>query len=87
MKKEQKILTAPKEQKKLPVSEIQKILPASKIKKTGPGSNPENKFKKGKATSAATLNNIIKGAVENVKPRSGKGFANEGTVPIYDEER
>jgi|GEM_PF-1358545 len=65
----------------------QKILPPSKVKKTGPGSNPENKFKKGKTTTAATLDNIITGAVENVKPRSGSGFANEGTVPIYEEER
>ncbi len=62
----------------------QKIIPASKGKKTGPGSNPENKFKKGKTTTAAALDNIITGAVENVKPRSGKGFANEGTVPGYE---
>lgn len=62
-------------------------IPAIKVKKTGPGSNPENKFKEGKPTTAATLDNIITSPVENVKPRSGKGFANEGTVPIYDEER
>ncbi|MEP7109769.1 MAG: hypothetical protein ABI760_17365 [Ferruginibacter sp.] len=62
----------------------QKIIPSSKGKKTGPGSNPENKFKKGKTTTAVALDNIITGAVENVKPRSGKGFANEGTVPVYE---
>lgn len=64
-----------------------KVLPVSKEKKTGPGSNPVNKFKKGKASTAAELDNIITGAVENVKPRTGKGFSNEGTVVFYDEER
>lgn len=64
-----------------------KVLPASKEKKTGPGSNPVNKFKKGQNTTAAELDNIITGAVENVKARAGSGFANEGTVPIYEEER
>lgn len=66
--------------------EEKKIL-VSKVKKTGPGSNPVNKFKKGKATSAASIDNIISGAVENVKPRPSSGFSNEGTVPIYEEER
>ena len=65
----------------------EKIIPAATAKKTGPGSNPVNKFKKGKNTSAATLDNIITGAVDNVKARSGSGFSNEGTVPGYEEER
>ncbi|MEO8772197.1 MAG: hypothetical protein ABI402_19010 [Ferruginibacter sp.] len=63
------------------------MLTVAKGKKTGPGSDPVNKFKKGKTTTAAAIDNIITGAVENVKPRSGNGFANEGTVPGYDEER
>ncbi len=62
------------------------MLPITKGKKTGPGSDPVNKFKKGKNTTAATLDNIITGAVGNVKARSGSGFTNEGTVPGYDEE-
>ncbi len=65
----------------------EKIIPETAVKKTGPGSNPVNKFKKGKGTSAATLDNIIKSPVGNVKARSGSGFANEGTVPDYEEER
>ena len=64
----------------------EKIIPVSKEKKTGPGSDPVNRFKKGKPTSAAVLDNIITGAVENVKARSSEGFANKGTVPDYDEE-
>lgn len=63
------------------------MLPVAKDKKTGKGSNPVNKFKKGKTTSAATLENIITGAVENVKPQSGKGFTNRGTVTSYEDER
>lgn len=59
--------------------------PASKGKKTGPGSDPVNKFKKGKSTTAAEIDNIITGAVGNVQSRSGKGFANEGTAPFYEE--
>jgi len=65
----------------------EKIIPVSKVKKRDPGSNPENKFKKGKSTTAAALDNIITGAVEKVKARSGKGFSDEGTVPVYEEER
>jgi hypothetical protein len=64
----------------------QKIIPAPKGKKTGPGSNPENKFKKGKGTTAAELDNIITSAVGNVKPHSSEGFAKKGTVPGYEEE-
>ena len=64
-----------------------KMLPVAKDKKTGTGSNPVNKFKKGQHTTVAGIDNIITGAVENVKPRAGSGFADEGTVPIYDEER
>ncbi len=63
------------------------ILPLLKAKKAGPGSDPVNKFKKGQHTTAAEIDNIIAGAAENVKPRSGSGFADEGTVPIYNEER
>ena len=63
------------------------MLPVTKGKKTGPGSDPVNKFKKGKPATAAAIDNIITGAVEKVKSRPGSGFANEGTVPIYDEER
>ncbi|MCY7291747.1 MAG: hypothetical protein LH615_06135 [Ferruginibacter sp.] len=62
------------------------MLPVAKSKKTGPGSDPVNKFKKGKPTTAAAIDNIITGAVKKVKPSSGKGFANEGTVPFYGEE-
>ncbi len=65
----------------------QKMPPASKEKKTGPGSDHVNKFKKGKTTTAAAIDNIVKGAVENVKPRSGRGLTDEGTVVFYDEER
>lgn len=64
-----------------------KVLPVAKDKKTGAGSNPVNKFKKGQHTTVAAIDNIITGAVENVKSRPGSGFANEGTVPIYEEER
>jgi len=64
----------------------QKILPATKGKKSGPGSDPVNKFKKGSTTSAATLDNIITSAVENVTPKSGNDFANEGTVHNYKEK-
>ncbi len=68
-----------KEQKTNPVKKAEK--------KTGPGSNPVNKFKKGKTTTAAAINNIITGAVENVKAQSGKGFTNRGTVTSYEDER
>ena len=63
------------------------MLPVAKDKKTGKGSNPVNKFKKGQHTTAAAINNIITGAVENVKSRPGSGSADEGTVTSYDEER
>jgi len=62
-------------------------IPAIKVKKTGPGSNPENKFKKGKPSTADELDNIITGAVEKVKPQSREGFAKKGTVPDYEAER
>ncbi len=61
-------------------------IPESKEKKTEPGSDPVNKFKKGQHTSVAALDNIITGAVENVKARSGKGFDHIGTVPVYGDE-
>ncbi len=63
------------------------MLPASKGKKTGPGSKPVSKFKKGKTTTAAKIDNIITGAVENVMPAASDRFANDGTVTSYDEER
>ncbi len=69
------------------MKKIEKIIPATKGKKTGPGSNPVNKFKKNQHTTAASIENIIKGAVGNVKPKSGDGFSDRGTVSIYDEER
>jgi len=66
----------------------EKVTPATKVeKKTGPGSNPENKFKEGKPATADALDNIIRSAVDNVKPQAGKGFTDEGTVPGYEEER
>lgn len=66
----------------------QEIIPALKVeKKTGSGSNPVNKFKKGKPASAAELDNIITSAVEKVKPHSSEGFNKKGTVPGYEEER
>ena len=64
-----------------------KNIPASKKIKSGPGSDPINKFKKGKTTSAAAIDNIITGAVDSVKAKSGRGLANEGTNVDYNEER
>ncbi|MEO7524104.1 MAG: hypothetical protein ABIT58_08420 [Ferruginibacter sp.] len=64
-----------------------KTQPSVTTKKTGPGSDPVNKFKKGKSATAAAINNIITGAVENVKAQAGTGFENEGTVTSYEEER
>ena len=63
------------------------VLPVAKVKKTGPGSDPVNKFKKGKPATAAAIDNIVKGAVENVKSRPCRGLTDEGTVVFYDEER
>jgi len=66
----------------------EKVIPESKVEKeTGAGSNPENKFKEGKPTTAAALDNVITSAVDSVKPQAGKGFTDEGTVPGYEEER
>lgn len=63
-----------------------KNLPASQEKKGGAGSNPENKFKKGsKGISLAAFNNIVTGAVESVKAKSGKGLDNDGTNVDYNE--
>lgn len=64
-----------------------KNLPNSKKNKSGPGSDPINKFKKGKTTTVAAIDNIITGAVESVKAKSGRGLANEGTNVDYNEER
>ena len=63
-----------------------KNLPISKKIKSGPGSDPINKFKKSKTTTAAEIDNIITSAVESVKARSGRGLANEGTNVDYNEE-
>ncbi len=60
--------------------------PDTNKKKTGPGSNPENKFKKGR-TTAISLNNIIKSATGKTMARTGSGLANEGTAASYEEER
>jgi len=62
-----------------------KKIPASQAKKSGPGSNPKNKFKK--STTGASPGDVINSAVENVKAKSGRGLANEGTLPDYNEER
>ena len=63
-----------------------KNLPIAKKIKSGPGSDPANKFKKGsKGITLAAFNNIVTGAVENVKPKSGKGLANDGTNVDYNE--
>ena len=59
------------------------VTPKSNKKKTGPGSDPENKFKKGKTTSAS-ISNIITSATEKFKARSGK-LDNEGTAISYEE--
>ena len=66
----------------------EKVMPpaSKKAKKTGPGSNPVNKLKKGERATAAEIDSIITGAVENVKPQSGKGFTDEGTVSLYGDE-
>ncbi len=62
--------------------------PVSKDNKDISGTNPDNKFKKGsKGATAASVNNIITSAVDNVKANSGKGLANEGTEVDYTEER
>lgn len=56
-------------------------------KKTGSGSNPENKFKKGsKGATAAEIDRISKGAVENVKASAGEGFTDKGSVSVYGDE-
>ncbi|HEY8688239.1 MAG TPA: hypothetical protein VIM07_03325 [Chitinophagaceae bacterium] len=64
-----------------------KNLPVSKKIKSGPGSDPINKFKKGKTTTAAEIDNIIKGAVGSVKGKSGRGLANKGTNVDYNDEQ
>lgn len=67
-----------------------KIVPVAKGKKTGPGSNPVNKFKKGKITTAAAINNVITGAVDNVKATTRKnvrgtsGLTNTGPFVSYE---
>lgn len=63
-----------------------KIIPETKIKKSGPGSDPENKFKKGK-TTAGSISNIITGSTGKTIARTGSGLANEGTAVSYEEER
>lgn len=63
------------------------ILPASTKIESGPGSDPVNKSKKGKNTTAAEIDNIITGPVSTVKAKSGRGLANEGTDIDYTQER
>jgi hypothetical protein len=60
-----------------------KNIPVSK--KNSQGSNPENKFKKG--STASSVSNIITSAVGDVKAKSGRDLANEGTNVDYNEER
>ena len=60
-----------------------KNLPDSKKAKTGVGSDPVNKFKKGSTGIKNT--DIIRSAVGNVKAKSGRGLANEGTNVDYNE--
>ncbi len=43
----------------------------AKVEKISPGSNPVNKFTKDKTTTASRIDNVITGAIENVKARSG----------------
>ena len=63
-----------------------KNLPISKKVKSGPGSDPINKFKKGsKGITLASFNNIVTGAVESVKAKSGSGLDNQGTNVDYNE--
>ncbi len=69
-----------------------KMPPVAKSKKKGTGSNPVNKFKEGKTTSAAAINNITKGSVGNVKAGSGKdvrgssGLTNTGPFVSYEDQ-
>jgi len=60
-----------------------KVQTTLKGKETSQESKKENKAKKGDHTTAAEMDNIITGAVGNVKRRSGKKVANQGTVPFY----
>ena len=59
------------------------ITPKTKEKDSGKGSNPENKFKKGKN---ATGTNSITSALDQTRARSGRGFDDTGTVVSYDQE-
>jgi hypothetical protein len=63
-----------------------KMLPTSKEKKSLPVSNP-TKSKTKKEITHTDLDNIATSAVGNVKARSGKGAAGEGTLVSYEEER
>lgn len=68
-----------------------KMPPVAKGKKTGAGSNPVNKFKKGKTTTADAINDVITSAVENVKAGSRKdvrgssGLSNTGPFVSYED--
>ena len=63
-------------------------LPKANEIKSGKGSDPVNKFKKGsKGATIASVDNIITGAVESVKAKSGRGLANEGSTVDYNEEQ
>ena len=60
-----------------------KNLPDSKKAKTGGGCDPVNKFKKD--STGIKYTDIIRIAVGNVKAKSGRGLANEGTNVEYNE--
>ncbi len=63
-----------------------KNLPVSKKIKSSPVSDRVNKFKKGsKGITLNAFNNIVTGAVESVKAKSGRGLSNEGTNVDYND--
>ncbi len=68
-----------------------KMPPVAKGKKTVQGTDPVNKFKKGKTTTAAAIDNITTGAVGNVKAGSRKdvrgssGLSNTGPFVSYED--
>ena len=59
------------------------VTPPLKEKKIGAGSNPVNKFKKGKSGASE---NSITSALNQTRARSGRGFDNTGTVVSYDQK-
>lgn len=59
------------------------VTPKTKEKVSGKGSNPENKFKKGKSGDGT---NSITSVLDQTRARSGRGFDDTGTVVSYDQE-